>query len=323
MDLQFSGASAEFETIIGQARDRMEDIIIGDLPDVTLDTADRPTPCGLSSMNIDDIEVCVIIEELPRNILGIGGVRFVRTNDEGTLLPVTGQVSIDRSAHENNPTLLRSTAEHELLHALGVGILFDTETYKLAGEFVLNSGGLEMPDAGTCYYSGTSSAAARFQILSGCPPGTTIPMTRSCGHWSEQCFNNIELMGPYGGPAISDITIGSLEDLGYEVDFSQADRLFQSDLSPLCRCALLEDEVGEPDQTPADTEEAYDFDLNRALAIRYGLQVMREIEEAELDANNQGLVPLEELGLRDLGGTVISVMYLDDDGNVRDVIVKR
>lgn len=64
-----------------------------------------------------------------------------------------------------------------------MGVLFDNEVYKLAGDFVNNPGGVNMPGPDVCFYRGTSAAAREFQILSGCPSGTTIPMTESCGHW--------------------------------------------------------------------------------------------------------------------------------------------
>lgn len=127
MDLQFSGASAAFQRVVGQARDRFEGIITGDLPDAILNEDQRPTPCGQASREIDDIEICIVVEELPKNILGVGGVRLVRSNAEGTLLPVTGQIGIDRSAHENNPGRLRATTVSESMHtSTGISLLLSS-----------------------------------------------------------------------------------------------------------------------------------------------------------------------------------------------------
>jgi hypothetical protein len=110
LGLQFNGADAFFEEIIKDAGARFERIITGDIPSVTLGDSQRPNGCGLSSRVIDDVEICVKIEELPRNILGVGGVRYARTNVAGQLLPVTGEISIDRSAHENDESRLYETA---------------------------------------------------------------------------------------------------------------------------------------------------------------------------------------------------------------------
>ena len=40
-----------------------------------------------------------------------------------------------------------------------------------------------------------------------------------------------------GGTALSPVTLGGLEDIGYEVDYTQADPLLASDLDPQCVCS--------------------------------------------------------------------------------------
>jgi hypothetical protein len=216
------------------------------------------------------------------------------------------------------------------LPQLGVGILFDTDVYELATQNVLNPGGVQQP-SGTCFYRGDTEAAKRFQDISGCPSGTEIPMTDSCGHWSEDCFQDSELMGPFGGEALSEITVGSLEDLGFEVDYSQADRMYKSDLAPKCRCnerGLMEmSEMGgqslpETADAESDTEEGLFFDLNEFRAVQYAYQLMGEYKAAAIELENQGKMTAMEAGLRDIGLEAVSVLYVDNNGKVRDMIVR-
>lgn len=150
-------------------------------------------------------------------------------------------------------------------------------------------------------------------------------MTGSCGHWSDGCFDDAELMGPFGGDSLSEITVGSLQDLGYVVDFDRADELLRSNLDASCRCAALtaEEQLARDEvvaSSPA-TPDLSEDDSGRASAIRFGFQILEENEQAE--AELQQLMTLEEQGLRDISTQVISVMYMDDNGVVRDEIVKK
>jgi Leishmanolysin len=60
----------------------------------------------------------------------------------------------------------------------------------------------------------------------------------ACGHWDEECMGN-ELMTGFLGPStspLSRITVGTLQDLGYQVDYSKADAFGRSDLAASCTC---------------------------------------------------------------------------------------
>jgi len=77
--------------------------------------------------------------------------------------------------------------------------------------------------------------------LSGCDAAVPVetdggPGT-ACLHWDEVCFRG-ELMTGYesGGLQMSRITLGTLEDLGYTVDYSKADPFPASEMDPSCVC---------------------------------------------------------------------------------------
>ena len=91
---------------------------------------------------------------------------------------------------------------------------------------------------GECPYAGYH-AVAEFQKIGGC---SVIPTGDFCVHWSEKCMLT-ELMtsfiNPLGPNPLSRITIGSLHDMGYQVDYSWADSFTINDLNatmPGCVC---------------------------------------------------------------------------------------
>lgn len=91
-----------------------------------------------------------------------------------------------------------------------------------------------------CPYRGPL-ANAEFEAISGC---SVVPIeldggsgTR-CGHWDEVCMGD-ELMTGFadaGNNPLSRITIASLADIGYDVDYRNADTYTSSELNPNCVC---------------------------------------------------------------------------------------
>jgi len=80
-----------------------------------------------------------------------------------------------------------------------------------------------------------------YQKLSGCK--TPVPVEydggdgTACGHWDEDCLID-ELMTGYatGTLPLSRITVGGLEDLGYQVNYAAADPFPQTSLNKTCIC---------------------------------------------------------------------------------------
>lgn len=86
--------------------------------------------------------------------------------------------------------------------------------------------------------------SAKYREISGCVDDV-VPIEQgggsgtSCGHWDEEQLQT-ELMTGFRGPGnvlpFSAITIGGLEDLGYTVDYNQADTFDACDLGAKCTC---------------------------------------------------------------------------------------
>ena len=96
-----------------------------------------------------------------------------------------------------------------------------------------------------CQYNGPN-AIREYQALSGCsdksPPidETIISPFDECGVWDDGCFGR-ELMSAIRNPGpeprpISRMTIGSLDDMGYQVNYAEADPFSGADMNPSCRC---------------------------------------------------------------------------------------
>jgi Leishmanolysin len=91
-----------------------------------------------------------------------------------------------------------------------------------------------------CPYYGVN-ANREYKAVSRC--NTSVPIEldggsgTQCGHWDEECMRDELMTGFATGPTIlSRITIGSLQDLGYQVNYSKADPYTFSDLSRACTC---------------------------------------------------------------------------------------
>jgi len=189
-------------------------------------------------------------------------------------------------------------------------------------------------DAAPCNYTLQSRASGEYQALSGCT--TAIPLEQTggagtaCGHWAEDCLVDELMTGFATGTTqpLSRMTIASLEDLGYTVDYNQADPYAVSNLDPACVCsaALQADGIiqqsedkkvsklgeGTPLRQGSKRRAASDGVLQQAIV--YGQKILAErksIKESFQSTSNIAYV----------GDRVISVLYIED-GLIYSVEVK-
>lgn len=108
-------------------------------------------------------------------------------------------------------------------HVLGIGT-----SWRLSDANLVND---------DCEFTGPS-ATAKYRKRSGCTDRFP-PVDCNSGHWAEECFDS-ELMTPardVTGVTISEMTIASLEDIGYTIDLSKVQTDFTpNDLDSSCRC---------------------------------------------------------------------------------------
>jgi len=184
-------------------------------------------PASPINGTIDDLRIDVWVGPIDGTygILGQGGPCIVRGGDRLSVYGVMMFDSADLTYLAQNG-LLQSTILHEMGHVLGIGTLWSYYRALLTG-------------AGTADPRFVGANAVReWHALGGsndvpvenCLDGSGNPIT-GCGggtrdaHWREAVFGN-ELMTGYldpGSDPLSAVTIGSLQDLGYAVDYGQAD----------------------------------------------------------------------------------------------------
>ena len=201
------------QRVFQQAASRWQEIIVGDLPNVT-DPA--------TGQVIDDI---LIVATAPA-IDGVGGVlgqaRPTDFRPGARGLPWKGEMQFDTAdvpATMADGTFL-STILHEMAHSLGFGSVWQ--------QFGLVKGvGTTSP-----IYVG-ANALREYRTLFGAPRATGVPVEATGGagtaggHWSERILVN-ELMTGFAERAgvptpISRITVGQFQDLGYQVNYGRAD----------------------------------------------------------------------------------------------------
>jgi hypothetical protein len=228
------------------AKERIEEIIVGDLPAVTLNhTAAELATCGGQAVSETIDDVLVFAEVVPMD--GIGGILaragpcYVRASSH---LPVLGHMQFDSAdvAQLEAAGHLDSVILHEMLHVVGFGIVWSDLS-------LLIGSGTDDP-----YFVG-SGAKVAFQAFNdgGSYLGNPVPVENTGGaatvnaHWRETVFKTELMTGFLSGTTqpFSRTTAASLSDLGYVVDLARADP-FSILSSPLAASAATEADRPEP-----------------------------------------------------------------------------
>jgi hypothetical protein len=224
--------TASQRAVFESAAARWQGIITNDIPNLV---ADIPgASCGatspsLTGFNIDDLLIFAGVEDIdgPGAILGSAGFCYRRGGAGG--LPVIGLMRFDAADVANLETngLLQPVFMHEMGHVLGIGSLWSS------------FGLLQNPSSSgstlDTYFSGPN-AIAGFDAIGGTTytGGQKVPVENTGGqgtwnsHWRETVLKN-ELMTGYinnGSNPLSQLTVRSLQDLGYIVNVAAADPLF-------------------------------------------------------------------------------------------------
>ena len=206
--LQMSGLTASQQTIFQQAANRWAQVITGDLPNATY-----------NGLMVDDLLInasSTAIDGL-NGILGQAGPDRFRS---GSVLPYHGVMQFDSAdmASMESSGLLFSVVLHEMGHILGIGT-----TWSNLG--LLSGAGTTNP-----IFVGANATAQYNQIFGTSAGGVPVEATGGSGtrdsHFRETILSN-ELMTGWAGPGtnlpISRVTVGSLADLGYTVNYAAAD----------------------------------------------------------------------------------------------------
>ncbi len=227
IDVRFlSTPTASQQAAFDNAAARWESLITGDVVDVPLTTSAGACASGSPALDetVDDVIIFASITPIdgPGGILGSAGPCFIRSGNDLTILGAMEFDSDDVASLENDGQF-EDVILHEMGHVLGFGTLWDIKGLLIDPS---QSGGTDPHFVGT-------EALAQFDAIGGdsYTGGNKVPVENTGGpgtadgHWRESVFDN-ELMTGFidvTSNPLSVVTVGSLEDLGYQVDSSGAD----------------------------------------------------------------------------------------------------
>jgi hypothetical protein len=226
IDLRFVGnePSAAVKAAFEAARSRWQQVITGNLPAFPLTGANAVAAdaCGIThpavNETVDDLLIFAEIVPIdgPGKVLGSAGPCLIRGAGG---LPILGVIKLDSDDLDmmSNSGTLRDVILHEIGHVLGLGTLWTR--FRL-----LEGAGTSDP-----FYVGNRAQSGFVLgggiIHNGIPVENTGGQGTRDGHWRETTLAN-ELMTGFingGTNPLSTITIGSLMDMGYQVNFGAAD----------------------------------------------------------------------------------------------------
>lgn len=208
--VQFSGGlTASQQAIFSQAAQRIEAIIIGDVPDITIP--------GIGLIDDIMIDASGVPIDGVNGILGQAGPTGLRS---GSFLPYSGVMQFDTAdlaALEASGQLI-DTITHEMMHVLGFGTIWSNLG------LIVGAGSVAPTFIGP---QATAEYNVRFNQTGNSVPveGSAAGPGSADGHWRETVFNN-ELMTPFinsGVNPVSRVTIAQFGDLGYQVNLGAAD----------------------------------------------------------------------------------------------------
>jgi hypothetical protein len=220
--------TASQRTAFTAAAAKWSSVITADLPDGG--GAIGAGTCGAGSpsadMTYDDLVIFAGIEAIdgPGAVLGSAGPCYIRNT---SALPLIGVMRFDVAdvANLEASGSFGSVILHEMGHVVGVGTLWN---YKGLLQNLSSTGSVL-----DTHYTGTNGRAG-FDAVGGATytGGQKAPVENTGGpgtansHWRESVLNN-ELMTGYlnsgGSNPMSQLTVRSLIDLGYQVNVSAAD----------------------------------------------------------------------------------------------------
>lgn len=242
IDIEFLGTvDPDFQPAFTTAKARWEQLVFGDLVDAVANlTAAETDFCGMPgaiNKTIDDILIFARVDSIdgPAGVLGRAGPCYIRdaqeAPDEGK--PVIGRMVFDSADVRGllNSGNLENVILHEMGHVLGIGALWDAFVVNPSCDFSQDPP-TEINGQDT-RFNGPRAIQA-FDMVGGTNfTGGKVPVENEQGtcegtrdtHWRESVLGT-ELMTGFlqsGSNPLSIVTLGSMWDQGYKVNYSDAD----------------------------------------------------------------------------------------------------
>jgi hypothetical protein len=230
-----SSVTTAQRTAFEQAALRWSQVVTGDIPDVVVNFPKNDCLASPAiNQTVDDVLIYVLLGPIDGvgGKLGQAGPCRIRTSDD---LPATGVMHFDTAdlAGMETDGTLNDVILHEMNHVLGFGSIWNDATNSLVVGLAAQCN--PPPPAASCdpHFVGANATNA-FNTLNGGNTyvlGAKVPVEATGGvgtqdsHWRESVFDTELMTGFISAPGnpLSATTIGSLKDLGYTVDMTQAD----------------------------------------------------------------------------------------------------
>jgi len=233
IEVRFAGAGG-IETVreaFRTAAVRWRTMITGDIHTERLQVP--ASRCAAWQPAMDTVVNDVVIFARIAAIDGVGSI-LARAGpclfNSENLLPFVGTMEFDES---DLPNLIANNGlvdvvTHEMGHVLGIGTLWNITSAASGKSRSL----LVNPGSNDPFFQGTAARGGFAAVNTVVYSGTPVPVENSGGagtrdsHWRESTFARELMTGFYNGGAVnplSRMTIGSLEDLGYTVNYAAAE----------------------------------------------------------------------------------------------------
>jgi hypothetical protein len=218
LDVRFVGTvPADVQQAALAAAARWKQVVRG--PWTTVTPPAGGAPCDFAPALTTPVPSMVVYVRMsaPDSLQGYaanGGACAVRP---GTLLTYEGIVTVSTpniDITRQNGTL-GVTVAHEFGHVMGIGSNWQASSYLLDG------------NGPNPAFAGPAAMQAAFDVGATASASTPVQIAHpgesgAYAHWRTPGTGN-EIMRSGGGTAISKITLGALQDLGYVVDMTKAD----------------------------------------------------------------------------------------------------
>jgi hypothetical protein len=232
VDVRFFGRAIDpnIQAAFTKAAQRVNALIVGDVPDFTLSNYDVGLQCQVTGVaplteTVGSVIIYASVDSIdgPGKVIGSAGPCAIRNTSKITIV---GTMKFDVADLTTifNDGRLNDVIFHEMLHVLGFGTLWDP-LYK---NLIINK------STPITAYTGAAGIAGCIQSGgTGFKCSPTIPLENQGGvgtidgHWRESVFTTELMTGIVSAPGIANplslMTIGALTDLGYVTNTAVAD----------------------------------------------------------------------------------------------------
>jgi hypothetical protein len=259
------GLSASQRTLFTNAAARIQKIVAGPLPPATADKLDVSSAetCGATGVQpltetISGIVIYASIDSIDGKgkVLAESGPCYIRDSvDFRTSVGIMKFDSADITSLAGAGSL-QDVITHEMMHVLGFGSFWDSTALNLLINYGPNVSYVGAGGIAGCRAIGGTNTCANSVPVEGSQGGDgTIN-----SHWRESTFGN-ELMTGFlnsGTNPLSVMSIRSLEDIGYTVDLSAADKYPDSHTVPTIS---IRDAFGQDVQSESPPPETWERPL--------------------------------------------------------------